>query len=117
MTSPRKVTILQRKNERLGRSLGKTTGWIHRKILSDRGVEMIGGAEYVRIDDEGLHIRVDGKNQVVDADNIVICAGQEPLRDLYEPLKESGKTVHLIGGADVAAELDAKRVIQKTTSR
>lgn len=113
ITSPRKVTVLQRKNERLGRSLGKTTGWIHRKILSERGVEMIGGAEYVRIDDEGLHIRIDGKDQVVEADNIIICAGQESLRDLYEPLKESGKTVHLIGGADEAAELDAKRAIDQ----
>lgn len=74
---------------------------------------MIGGAEYVRIDDEGLHIRIDGKDQVVEADNIIICAGQESLRDLYEPLKESGKTVHLIGGADEAAELDAKRAIDQ----
>ena len=109
----RQVYLLQRKTSKVGDSLGKTTGWIHRTSLQKRGVSMIPGVEYERIDDEGLHIRVHGEPQTLKVDNIVICAGQDPLRDLQQPLTEAGLRVHLIGGADVAAELDAKRAIDQ----
>lgn len=113
--SQRNVTLLQRKSTKVGKNLGKSTGWIHRRALSLRGVEMLNGCEYVKVDDEGLHITRDGNSQVLDVDNIIICAGQEPLRELLEPLEQQGKSVHLIGGADVAAELDAKRAIDQGT--
>lgn len=113
--SNRNVTLLQRKNTKVGKNLGKSTGWIHRRSLSLRGVEMLNGCEYVKVDDEGLHIKRDGEDQLLDVDNVIICAGQEPLRELLEPLEQQGKSVHLIGGADVAAELDAKRAINQGT--
>ena len=113
--SQRRVTLLQRKSSKVGKNLGKSTGWIHRRALSLRGVEMLNGCEYVKVDDEGLHITRDGDAQVLDVDNVIICAGQEPLRELFEPLEQQGKSVHLIGGADVAAELDAKRAINQGT--
>ncbi len=113
--SQRKVTLLQRKSSKVGKNLGKSTGWIHRRALSLRGVDMLNGCEYVKVDDEGLHITRDGDAQVLDVDNVIICAGQEPLRELFEPLEQQGKSVHLIGGADVAAELDAKRAINQGT--
>ena len=114
----RQVALLQRKAEKPGRHLGKTTGWIHRAALQARGVKMIGGVNYQSIDSEGLHItygpdRADPQ-QIV-ADTVVLCAGQESLRSLAAPLTEAGKTVHIIGGADVAAELDAKRAIDQGT--
>jgi 2,4-dienoyl-CoA reductase (NADPH2) len=111
--SPRKVTLLQRKTGKVGLSLGKTTGWIHRKTLKERGVEMLRGVEYRGIDDEGLHIRVDGEERLLEVDNVVICAGQEPLRDLKDALVAGGMTVNLIGGADEAVELDAERAIRQ----
>jgi len=114
-TSAREIHLLQRKSTKLGKDLGKSTGWIHRRELSMRGVNMTGGCEYVKIDDAGLHLNVDGKPQVLDVDHVVICAGQEPKRELQEPLAAQGKSVHLIGGADVAAELDAKRAIDQGT--
>ena len=80
-----------------------------------RGVTMLPGCEYIKIDDAGLHVNVEGEPQVLDVDHVVICAGQEPLRELQEPLQALGKSVHLIGGADVAAELDAKRAINQGT--
>ncbi len=115
VTSSRKVTLLQRKTSKLGKSLGKSTGWIHRRSLALRGVDMLSGCEYLRIDDDGLHIRTHGKPQVLDVDNVILCAGQLPLRELISPLQAQGVAAHLIGGADVAAELDAKRAIDQGT--
>jgi 2,4-dienoyl-CoA reductase (NADPH2) len=113
--SPRTVHLLQRKTSKVGAGLGKTTGWIHRTELKHRGVTMVAGAAYDRIDDEGLHITVDGTSRTIPVDTVVLCTGQEPRRDLYEELAAAGRTVHLIGGADVAAELDAKRAIDQGT--
>jgi 2,4-dienoyl-CoA reductase (NADPH2) len=111
--SPRQVSLLQRKTSKVGGGLGKTTGWIHRLGLEKKGVQMMPGCEYHKIDDAGLHIIVGGEQRVLDVDNVILCAGQEPNRELVEGL--SGKPVHLIGGADVAAELDAKRAIDQGT--
>ncbi len=110
--SPREIFLCQRKVEGLGKNLGKTTGWIHRLGLIKRGVQMLAGCDYVRIDDEGLHLLVDKQPRLLAVDQVIICAGQEPLRDLVEGLE---KPYHLIGGADVAAELDAKRAIDQGT--
>ncbi|MFE5139647.1 FAD-dependent oxidoreductase [Streptomyces fagopyri] len=112
---PRTVHLLQRKASKVGAGLGKTTGWIHRTELKHRGVTMVPGVRYDRIDDAGLHVTVDGRGQVLEVDTIVLCTGQEPRRDLYEELSAAGRSVHLIGGADVAAELDAKRAIKQGT--
>ncbi|MCL2658623.1 MAG: NADPH-dependent 2,4-dienoyl-CoA reductase [Betaproteobacteria bacterium] len=109
----RRVVMLQRKPEKMGMRLGKTTGWIHRAALKAKQVEMFSGVEYLKIDDAGLHIRVDGEERLLAVDNIVICAGQESLRNLADELAALGKTAHVIGGADVAAELDAKRAIKQ----
>ena len=113
--SPRSVHLLQRKASKVGAGLGKTTGWIHRTELRHRGVTMIPGVQYDRIDDEGLHVTVGGQSTVLPVDTIVLCTGQEPRRDLYDTLSAAGRSVHLIGGADVAAELDAKRAIKQGT--
>ncbi|MFG2872480.1 FAD-dependent oxidoreductase [Streptomyces sp. NPDC048338] len=112
---PRQVHLLQRKTSKVGAGLGKTTGWIHRAEMKHRGVAMVAGVTYERIDDEGLHITLDGEPQVVPVDTVVLCTGQEPRRGLYEELVAAGRTAHLIGGADVAAELDAKRAIDQGT--
>jgi len=109
----RQVWLLQRKSSKPGKTLGKTTGWVHRLSLRKRGVSMLAGVEYQRIDDRGLHIRHDGEDRVLAVDNVVVCAGQLPRRELAEPLQAAGVSVHLIGGADVAAELDAKRAIRQ----
>ncbi len=114
-TPPRQVYLLQRKTSKVGDGLGKTTGWIHRTSLKNRNVEMIAGATYRKIDDQGLHITVGAQEMVLPVDNVVLCAGQEPLRDLQAGLEAKGCKVHLIGGADVAAELDAKRAIKQGT--
>ncbi|MEU1435400.1 FAD-dependent oxidoreductase [Streptomyces sp. NPDC005775] len=113
--SPRTVHLLQRKTSKVGAGLGKTTGWIHRTELRHRGVTMIAGVGYDRIDDDGLHVTVDGEQHLLPVDTIVLCAGQEPRRELYEELLAAGRPAHLIGGADVAAELDAKRAIRQGT--
>ncbi|MEF2524844.1 MULTISPECIES: NADPH-dependent 2,4-dienoyl-CoA reductase [Streptomyces] len=113
--SPRRVHLLQRKTTKVGAGLGTTTGWIHRAELKHRGVVSVAGASYDRIDDEGLHITVDGEQRLVPADTVVLCTGQEPRRDLYEELRAAGVGAHLIGGADVAAELDAKRALRQGT--
>ncbi|GEK74623.1 NADPH-dependent 2,4-dienoyl-CoA reductase [Halomonas halophila] len=110
---PRTVTLLQRKTSKPGAGLGVTTGWVHRASLRHRGVEMLAGCEYVGIDDTGLHVRVEGEPRLLEVDSVVICAGQESVRDLLEPLGEAGVSVHVIGGADRAAELDAKRAIDQ----
>ena len=113
---PREVWLLQRKPGKPGKGLGKTTGWIHRARLQQRGVKAIGGVEYLGIDDAGLHLRLpDGGEQVLDVDNVVLCAGQESLRELEDELLCAGMAVHRVGGADVAAELDAKRAIDQAT--
>ncbi|MBK4990639.1 NADPH-dependent 2,4-dienoyl-CoA reductase [Pseudomonas sp. S36] len=110
----RQVYLLQRKKTKVGDGLGKTTGWIHRAGLKNKHVQMLNSVEYLAIDDAGLHVRVaGGEPQVLAVDNIVICAGQEPLRELQAGLLAAGQSVHLIGGADVAAELDAKRAIDQ----
>jgi 2,4-dienoyl-CoA reductase (NADPH2) len=109
----REIWLLQRKDGRPGAGLGKTTGWIHRTKLKDYGVQMWGGVTYRKIDDQGLHITRDGRDEILEADHVIICAGQEPLRELQAGLEGSGKPVHLIGGADVASELDAKRAIEQ----
>ncbi|MEU6977720.1 MULTISPECIES: NADPH-dependent 2,4-dienoyl-CoA reductase [unclassified Streptomyces] len=112
---PRQVHLLQRKTTKVGAGLGKTTGWIHRTELKHRGVTMVAGASYTRIDDEGLHLTIDGEAKVLPVDTVVLCTGQEPRRGLYEELVAAGRAAHLIGGADVAAELDAKRAIDQGT--
>ena len=110
----RKVSLFQRKNERPGKRLGKTTGWIHRASLQMKGVKMVGGVTYDRIDAEGLHItRQDGTVEVVPCDTVVLCSGQLSDRRLADALAVEGVTFHVIGGADVAAELDAKRAIDQ----
>lgn len=110
----RQVYLLQRKASKVGDGLGKTTGWIHRTGLKNKRVQMLNGVEYLKIDDDGLHIRIgDGEPQLLAVDSVVVCAGQDPLRELHEGLLAAGQSVHLIGGADVAAELDAKRAINQ----
>ena len=110
----RQVFLLQRKKTKVGDGLGKTTGWIHRAGLKNKRVQMLNSVEYLSIDNDGLHIRIDeGEPQLLPVDNIVICAGQDPLRELQAGLVAAGQSVHLIGGADVAAELDAKRAINQ----
>ncbi|MBI6739089.1 NADPH-dependent 2,4-dienoyl-CoA reductase [Pseudomonas syringae] len=111
----RQVFLLQRKSSKVGDGLGKTTGWIHRTGLKNKQVQMLNAVQYLKIDDAGLHIRIgeDGEEKLLAVDNVVICAGQDPLRELYDDLLNAGQSVHLIGGADVAAELDAKRAIDQ----
>lgn len=115
----REVFLLQRKASKVGKNLGKTTGWIHRTSLKNRNVQMVPGVTYRKIDDEGLHITVtpkgaeQGEDKLLPVDTIIVCAGQEPLRELQAGLEAAGLPVHLIGGADVAAELDAKRAIDQ----
>jgi 2,4-dienoyl-CoA reductase (NADPH2) len=112
---PREVWLLQRKASKLGETLAKTTGWARRLLLQKRGVHMLGGVDYVKIDDAGLHLLVNGEEQLLEVDSIVICAGQEPRRDLVDGLVAAGLPHTLIGGADVATELDAKRAIWQAT--
>ncbi|MBV6439561.1 MAG: NADPH-dependent 2,4-dienoyl-CoA reductase [Haliscomenobacteraceae bacterium CHB4] len=110
---PRKVWLLQRSKGKVGERLGKTTGWAHRLTLKNRDVQMWSDVNYLKIDDAGLHITVKGQPQILDVENIVVCAGQNSLRDLYEPLVRAGIKVQLIGGAKEAGELDAKRAIEE----
>ncbi|RNL75455.1 NADPH-dependent 2,4-dienoyl-CoA reductase [Nocardioides marmorisolisilvae] len=112
-TAARAVTLIQRKTSMIGKDLGKTSGWAHRSVLKQSGVKQISGATYDLIDDDGLHVTVDGVPQVLDVDHVVICAGQESVRGLYDELVAAGRPVTIIGGADVAAELDAKRAIEQ----
>ncbi len=111
----RQVYLLQRKAAKMGKTLGKTTGWIHRATLARRQVEMLNGVTYKKIDDQGLHIQKGGEDRLLEVDTVIICAGQESRNDLKEPLEAQGMTVHLIGGADRAVELDAKRAIAQGT--
>ena len=113
--SPRRIVMLQRKAGKPGDGLGKTTGWIHRATLLARGVNMIPGVSYQKIDDEGLHVTIGGEIRILPVDQVIICAGQEPKRELADPLRAAGKVVHQIGGCDVAMELDARRAIAQGT--
>jgi len=109
----KEIHLLQRKKSKVGAGLGKTSGWVHRATLQKNGVNMIAGVTYKAIDDQGLHIEVDGKTHLLDVDHVIICAGQESERSLYQILADAGVNTHLIGGANVAAELDAKRAIRQ----
>ena len=111
----RQIWLLQRSEGRPGARLNKTTGWVHRATLKAKQVTMLGSVSYQRFDEQGLHITVDGIPQILPVDNVVICAGQEPNRRLADELIAAGIKVHVIGGADVAAELDAKRAIAQGT--
>ncbi|PAU71320.1 NADPH-dependent 2,4-dienoyl-CoA reductase [Vreelandella alkaliphila] len=113
--SPRDIIMLQRKSSKPGKNLGKTSGWVHRASLKQRGVKTLTGCEYLKIDDAGLHIRRDGEEQVLAVDTVVVCAGQESVRELIAPLSQAEACFHVIGGADEAAELDAKRAIDQGT--
>ncbi len=111
--SPREIYLLKRSTGKHGKKLGKTTGWIHRASLAMKKVNMLANVEYLKIDDQGLHIRHNEEDRVLEVDHVVVCAGQEPQRELHETLKNNGINVHLIGGADEAKELDAKRAIKQ----
>ena len=117
----RDVILLQRKTTPIGIGLGKTSGWAHRAVLKQSGIQQIVGASYDNVDDDGLHITVDGVSSVLAVDHVVLCAGQESMRHLYDQLLDGDgagdreRRAHLIGGADVAAELDAKRAIEQGT--
>lgn len=114
-SSPRDVFLLQRKNAPVGSTLGKTTGWIHKAGLKHKNVQMIAGASYERVSDAGLHIKIGNDETILEVDNVIICAGQEPLRAMYDDLQAAGLSTHLIGGALEAGELDAKRAIRQGT--
>ena len=112
----RQVYLLQRKAQKLGKGLGKTTGWIHRAALAMKHVKMLGGVNYEEISAKGLHISYGEAREnltILEADDIVLCAGQIPYRDLFDALNAQDASVHVIGGADVASELDAKRAINQ----
>ena len=113
--SPREIFMLKRSKGKFGGGLGKTTGWIHRTSLKNKNVQFINQVQYTKIDDEGLHYVQNGEPKVLTLDNVIICAGQLPLKDLLEPLEAQGIKVHVVGGADVAAELDAKRAIDQAS--
>lgn len=113
--SPREVYLLKRSGGKHGKGLGRTTGWIHRASLMMKGVKHLANVTYLKVDDQGFHISINDEVQILPVDNVVICAGQEPLKDLYNNLKAANQTVHLIGGADEASELDAKRAIKQAS--
>jgi 2,4-dienoyl-CoA reductase (NADPH2) len=111
----RTVYLMQRKTDPVGKNLGRSTGWTHRATLSARGVQMINGVEYLKIDDAGLHTRVNGEPKLFEVDTVIVCAGQLPLRTLYDELQAAGVKSTLVGGAFEAAELDAKRAIDQAS--
>jgi len=113
--SPREITLLQRRTTKPGKDLGKTTGWIHRLAIRARGVQTLTGVEYEKIDDAGLHISMHEKPRLLEVDNVVLCAGQEPLRSLADELEKAGTPCSLVGGAYEARELDAKRAIDQAS--
>ena len=113
--SDREVTLMQRKADSLGKTLGRTTGWTHRATLQRRGVHMVGGVEYVAVDDAGLHVRIDGVDRLFEVDTVIVCAGQDPLRVLHDDLQALGVQSTLVGGAFEAMELDAKRAIDQAS--
>ncbi|WP_299103974.1 NADPH-dependent 2,4-dienoyl-CoA reductase [uncultured Tenacibaculum sp.] len=111
--SPREIFMFKRSKGKFGGNLGKTTGWIHRAVLKKKKVQFINEVQYSKIDDQGLHYVQNEEQKVLDVDNVIVCAGQLPFKELLEPLQAKGITTHVIGGADVAAELDAKRAIDQ----
>jgi len=111
--SPREISMFKRSKGKFGKNLGKTTGWIHRSTLKKKNVQFINRVTYTKIDDDGLHYIQDEEQKILEVDTVVICAGQTPRKELLEPLQKKGVTVHVIGGADIAAELDAKRAINQ----
>ena len=111
--SPRKITLLQRNESKIGKNLGKTTGWIHRQSLKKKKVKMLNGVSYHKIDDGGIHITIGEKKQYLEVDNIIICAGQISVDELHEKLKTTTKNIHLIGGAKLANKIDAQRAIKE----
>jgi len=111
--SPREIFMFKRSKGKFGGNLGKTTGWIHRSTLKKKNVQFINEVQYTKIDDEGLHYTQNNEQKILEVDTVVICAGQLPFKELLEPLQAKGIKVHVIGGADVAAELDAKRAINQ----
>ncbi|MDD2547203.1 MAG: NADPH-dependent 2,4-dienoyl-CoA reductase [Burkholderiaceae bacterium] len=113
--SEREVWLMQRKTDAVGKSLGRTTGWTHRTVLQRRGVHMVAGVEYLKIDDAGLHTRIDGEPRLFPVDTVIVCAGQTPLRTLFDQLQAAGLPARLVGGAYEAAELDAKRAIDQAS--
>ncbi len=114
-TPAREVTLVQRRTTPIGVGLGRTSGWAHRAVLKQSGVRLVNGAAYIRVDDDGLHLLVDGIQEVVACDTVVVCAGQESVRSLYDGLVAAGVAAHLVGGAELATELDAKRAIEQGT--
>lgn len=115
LPSPREIYLLKRSGGKHGKNLGRTTGWIHRASLIMKGVNHIANVTYNKVDDHGLHITVNDEIKILPVDHVVICAGQEPLRTLNDALVNAGQNVHLIGGADVAGQLDAKRAIKQAS--
>ncbi len=115
LESPREIYLLKRSKGKHGKNLGKTTGWIHRASLAMKKVNMIGGVQYDKIDNDGLHYSIGDEKNLLEVDSIVICAGQEPLRDLHDTLVNANQSVHLIGGANIAAQLDAKKAIKEAS--
>jgi 2,4-dienoyl-CoA reductase (NADPH2) len=113
--SPREIFMFKRSKGKFGGNLGKTTGWIHRSTLKKKKVQFINEVQYTKIDDEGLHYTQNGEVKVLLVDNVIICAGQVPFAALVAPLEEKGIKVHVVGGADVAMELDAKRAINQAS--
>lgn len=111
----RRVWLCQRKDEPLGKHLGKTSGWVHKASLKNRQVHFMQGVEYLKIDGQGLHLKSAKGLQILEVDNVIVCAGQDPLCELLEPIKALGIPVHLVGGSSVAAELDAKSAISQAT--
>ena len=111
--SPREIFMFKRSKGKFGGNLGKTTGWIHRSTLKKKKVQFIGEVSYNKIDDQGLHYTQNEEQKVLEVDHVIICAGQTPFKELYQPLLDTGKSVHVIGGADFASELDAKRAINQ----
>jgi 2,4-dienoyl-CoA reductase (NADPH2) len=115
LPSPREIFLLKRSPGKHGKGLGKTTGWIHRSSLALKKVNMLANVTYDKVDDEGFHITVDGHSQILPVDNVIICAGQISLKAMFDELKTKGQNVHLIGGAHIAAQLDAKMAIKEAS--
>lgn len=115
LPSPREIYLLKRSSGKHGKNLGKTTGWIHRSSLNLKEVKMLANVSYNKVDDHGLHISVGDENRILEVDNVIICAGQEPLNELHKELQDAGKKVHLIGGAHIAKDLDAKKAIKEAS--
>ena len=115
LASPREIYLLKRSKGKHGKNLGKTTGWIHRSSLNMKEVKMIADVQYEKIDDRGLHLQIGEQRELLEVDSVVVCAGQVSLKDLEEGLRAAKQNVHLIGGANIAAQLDAKMAIKEAS--